>query len=356
MAALMSADAHPIRRLLAQRSVRVALEIVVVLVVILCAGLALGATADDLDTGRLRFAPGWFAVAAVGFVALQLTHAGLWRMQLRRLGSQLPPRRSRAIWSVSAIARYVPTSLLMPTLRLTMSERAGVPKRRCLASLIYEAALALAGALVVAGYFVIQLPQLEDKPARWLAIAVGVVAVAVLHPSVFGPLSGALLRRLGREPLAVLLPERTLLTLWIGYASSFVLAGLSLYALTLALYPVDAAEIPQITGAFAVGFSVSVLAFVLPGGLGAREAGLAAALAPAMPTVVAIAVAVVVRVLQIVIELVLAGVTPWLARRESAKGSVTVDLVARNPAAREPTRVSQDPAVPQSTFVEPTLP
>jgi hypothetical protein len=299
-----------------QRPVKLAIEIAVVLVVVLCAGYALNGELGRVNTDRLRFEPGWFVLAAAGFLLLQLVHSELWRFELSALGSHLPPRRARAIWCSSALARYVPTSMLMPTMRIAMAQRLGVPKRRTVASLAYEAALALAGALVVAAYFVVQLPQFEGEPVRWLVVALPFVAVASLQPRVFGPLSAVVLRRVGRDPLPMLLPERKLLRFWAAYAASFVLAGLALFALSSALYPVEPSSLPQIVGAFAVGFSISLLAFILPGGLGAREAGLAAALAPVMPTGVAIAVAVIVRVLQIVIEIALAALTPVLARGE----------------------------------------
>src|SRR5215204_3620579 len=146
----MPADAPLVRRLLVRRSVRLALEIGLGLVVVLCATIALRGEISRLETERLRFEPGWFALAACGFAALQLMHAELWRRQLAYLGSRLGGRRSLAIWCVSAVARYVPTSMVMPALRIAMAERAGVPKRRTLASLIYEAALAVGGALSVA--------------------------------------------------------------------------------------------------------------------------------------------------------------------------------------------------------------
>jgi hypothetical protein len=314
----MGADINPVRQLFRRRGPRVALEVAVGLVAVLCATLALSGELGRLETERLRFMPGWFVLAVAGLLALQLLHAELWRIQLSHLGASLPSRRARAIWCTSAVARYVPTSMLMPTMRIAMAERLGVPKRLTLASLVYETALVLAGALLVAGYFVVQLPRLEGVPARWLAVVLPVVAVAAMQPRIFGPVSAAVFRRVRREPLARLLPERVILALWIGYALSFVLAGLSLYALSAALYPVDVADLPQIAGAIGAGFAISVLAFVLPGGLGAREAGIAAALAPAMPTVVAIAVAIALRVVQIAIEIVLAGLTPVLARRGAA--------------------------------------
>jgi hypothetical protein len=299
----------------ANRGLRIALRVALILVILLFLGLAISNEATRLDGDRLRLHGGWLAVAVVGFVALQLAHMELWRLQLHALGNDLPRGRSYAIWSVSAVARYVPTSMLMPTLRITLSQREGIPKRITLASLVYEAALALAGAVVVAAYFLIQLPALQDRPSRWLVLGLPVLALVALHPRVFGPATAFALRRTGRPPLPITLPAFRLLLLAAMYAGSFVLAGASLYALAEALYPLEAGDLPQILGAFAIGFSASVLAFILPGGLGARELALVAALGPAMPAAVALAVAIASRLVQLAIEIVLAALTPVVAAR-----------------------------------------
>jgi uncharacterized membrane protein YbhN (UPF0104 family) len=72
--------------------------------------------------------------------------------------------------------------------------------------------------------------------------------------------------------------------------------------------------------AYSVGFAASLVAFILPGGLGARETALAAALAPALPFTVAIAVAVAVRLVQMAVEVAFAFVTPVLAKRATGRG------------------------------------
>jgi glycosyltransferase 2 family protein len=64
-----------------------------------------------------------------------------------------------------------------------------------------------------------------------------------------------------------------------------------------------------------VASTVSVLAFVIPGGLGAREASMAAALAPVMPTAPAVAVAVPSRIVQVALEVVFASAGLLAARR-----------------------------------------
>jgi glycosyltransferase 2 family protein len=299
----------------AERGLRDAVWVALGLVVVLFVGLAVANEVTRLDDEGLRLQAGWLVVAVVGFLALQLTHTELWRWELRALGHPLQRDRGYAIWSVSAVARYVPTSMLMPTLRIALSQREGVPKRITLASMIYEAALALTGAIVVASYFLIQLPALEDRSSRWLVLVVPVVAVAALHPRVFGPATAFALRRLGKEPLPLTLPASKLVLLAAMYAGSFLLAGVSLYALGQALYPLDAGDLPRVLGAFAIGFSASVLAFILPGGLGARELALVAALRPVMPAGVGLAVAIAARLTQVVIEIALAVLTPALAAR-----------------------------------------
>jgi hypothetical protein len=210
--------------------------------------------------------------------------------------------------------------MLMPTLRIALAQREGVPKRITLASLVYEAALALAGAIAVAAYFVIQLPALHDRPSRWLVLALPVAAVIALHPRVFGPVTAFALRRAGREPLPLALSVSKLLLLAAMYAASFVLAGASLYALAQGVHALDADALPRILGAFAIGFSASILAFVLPGGLGARELALVAALSPVMSAPVGLAVAIASRLVQVAIEIVLAALTPVIAARADARG------------------------------------
>jgi uncharacterized membrane protein YbhN (UPF0104 family) len=83
----------------------------------------------------------------------------------------------------------------------------------------------------------------------------------------------------------------------------------------LALHPVDTGDVPLVIASFAIGFVVSVLAFMLPGGLGARETGLATALTPALPFAVGLAVAVATRAAQMAIEVLYAAVSQMLGGR-----------------------------------------
>jgi uncharacterized membrane protein YbhN (UPF0104 family) len=297
-------------------------------VVVLVAGfvvLAVIAEIGRLPDVELRFAPGWLALAVVGFVMAQLVCAEAWRGILARLGEPMPFMRSNAIWNVSNLARYVPTSMLLVVVRIRLCSSAGVRAERTVASLVYEVPVMLTGALCIGAWFVVGLPQAESLGAiRWVVLAVPVVALAVVHPAVFRPIGDWLARRLGREPLPQLLTFPQVLAFVVLYAAGFAIAGLATYALVAGVYRVDPADLPTIVGSFSAMFAVSLFAFILPGGLGVREVVFAGALAPVLPTSIAIAVAIAVRLLQMAIEVVLALVTPLLAQRVEARRNAAV--------------------------------
>ena len=99
------------------------------------------------------------------------------------------------------------------------------------------------------------------------------------------------------------------------YSAAWILAGLGLYALIEGVHPVDPGDLLIVIAAPAVGYVAATLGFFIPGGLGARETGLAVVLSATLPVAVSVAVAVALRLLQMVVELVCAVVTPLLARR-----------------------------------------
>jgi uncharacterized membrane protein YbhN (UPF0104 family) len=138
--------------------------------------------------------------------------------------------------------------------------------------------------------------------------------VALLHPRPFRHIADHVLRRLGSEPLQRALSFRVVLAAVMAYAATFVIGGLATFAFARGLTSVSPGDLPEICGAFASGFVVSVFGFLLPGGLGAREAAFAAALSPVMAAPLAVAVAIGVRLLQMAVETLLALVSPPLAR------------------------------------------
>ena len=304
----------------ADPGVRRSLYAGIAVAVVLSVGLALVASLGDLPEIDWRFRPVSLGLATVGFTVFLLVNAELWRRLLMALGGELEPRRARAICFTSSLGRFVPAAILLPMLRVAMTEREGVAKRVCLASVVYEMALFLTAAMIVGAYFVIDLPELAGAPGRFLVLVLPAVAIVALQPRFFHTIADRVLTRLGRATLPASLPGWKVVEFAGLYSLNYVIAGLSLYALAQLVYPVGADDLVVVVGSFAVGTAVSLIAFLLPGGLVAREAAIALALSPVMPAAPALAVAVLVRILQTALEVLLAVVTPLLARSREGAG------------------------------------
>lgn len=262
-----------------------------------------------------RFAPGWLALSAVAVGTFYFLQSEYWRLILHALGEEIPTRPGRAIWGKSILARYVPTNALMIVGRVVMSERYGVSKRVCLASVVYELVLGFGTALMIGAYFVIKLPSLQDQQLRWAILVVIPAILVVLHPRVFGPLANYGLRKLGREPLPRTLPYGRVIELAVLYGISWAAIGFGVFAFAAALQSIHLSDFPYIAAAYPVAFCVAVLTFIVPSGLGTRDTALAAAMTAVLAGTVATAIAVAFRIFQTVLELVYVGAVVALARR-----------------------------------------
>ncbi len=306
-------DAAPTKR--PDRLKTVLLYGLIIAVIATCMTLAVASQWSSLPDIDWHFQPGWLAVSIAGLLTFQWFHIELWRSMLTVLGGDLDAWRARSIWSTTLLARYVPTSVLMAVGRVTLAERYGVPKRVSMAGVVYEVALSFTTAIGISTYLILTLPEFGDRPERWLVLLVPLIGLGVLHPRVFHVVADRLLAKLGSGPLPVSLSFPAVLRYAVGFAMSFVVVGLAVYAMTRALHPVAAGDLAPAVASYSLGFAAGVIAFVLPGALGAREAGVVIALSAVVPTPVAIAVAAVLRLMQIGVELLFAAVTPLAARR-----------------------------------------
>jgi uncharacterized membrane protein YbhN (UPF0104 family) len=294
---------------------RLALRLLLVALVLGSLGVAIAHEADRVDTIDWRFEPGWLALCLLALIAFQLSHIELWRLMMHSLGRDLPAARARAIWSTTLLGRYVPTSALMAVGRVALTEREGVPKRVTLASVVYELAFTVIAAVSLCVYLLWRLPALDDDAwVRWLATAFPVLGLVALHPAIFHNLTDYVLVRMGRAKLPLSLGFGRVVELTVLYVGSFVLAGTAVLAMAHALHGLDAGDTYAAVASYGLGYVAGVVAFVIPGALGAREAGIALGLSAVLPTAVAVAVAIAVRLLQMGVEVLYAAVTPLLAK------------------------------------------
>jgi hypothetical protein len=303
----------------ADPNVRRGLHAGIGIVVVLGVGLAVVAGVGDLPEVDWRFRPAALLLSIAAFSIYLFGSAEIWRRLLRALGPELPPLRASATWFGSGLGRYVPTALLLPMLRMAMAEREGVPKRITLATVAYELALYFSASVVIGAYFVITLPDLDGIWQRWLVLALPAIALVAIHPRVFHPLADWALMRTGRAPLPFSLPGLRTLEFVGLYAAASLVAGVGVYCMAQAIFPVGTDNVLSVVSSWAVANTVAILAFIIPGALGAREASMAVALSPVMPTAPAIAVAVLARIVQMTLEVVFAFGAMVLTRRKSVQ-------------------------------------
>ncbi len=299
------------RRLNRAAALRVALVVAVAASLV----FAISTQWSQLPDIEWQFRPGWLALSLVGLLAFEWMHIDIWRAMLRTMGGDLPRWKGRSIWATTLLARYVPTSVLMAVGRVALSEKEGVPKRVSLASVVYEVALTFTAAVIISTYLVLRLPVFEDHASRWLVLLVPVIGILAMHPRIFHPIADFGLKRIGSEPLPVSLSFGRVLLYLVWFLLSFVVSGFAVLAMTLALHPVPGDEMLAVVASYSLGFAAGVIGFLLPGALGAREAGVVIAVSAAVPAAVALAVALVLRLVQVGVELAYAAVMPLMARR-----------------------------------------
>jgi glycosyltransferase 2 family protein len=261
----------------------------------------------------------WLIPAFVVLPIFYSLNAVGWDLILRFLGYRLGAGRAQVAWGQPLLARYVPGSVLYVLGRVLLSERAGVPRRLTVASIVYEQALQATSAILVAAYFLIVHPDLQDQPLRWAILLVIPLAIVLLHPRVFGPLANRVLRAFGREPLPAAMSLGGVLAVLAFYTLNWGVIAVGIYCVARSVSSISPGDLLLAGAAQAFGYVAALATLVAPAGLGIRDAAFAWAFKPAVPGdsfAVASLVAIVVRGVLTVVEVLYVGIVTVMGRRE----------------------------------------
>jgi uncharacterized membrane protein YbhN (UPF0104 family) len=303
------------------RSRRVRLAVQIGLVVVIFGFLVLTVIdqwAEIQDEG-VHFKVGWLIPAIVILPFFFVLSALGWDFILRFLGHPIGMGRAQVAWGQPLLARYVPGSVLYVLGRVLLSERAGVPRRLTIASIVYEQAISATSAIVVAAYFIVKHPDLQGEPVRWAVLLLIPAAIALLHPRVFGPLANKVLGMFGREPLPAVVPLRGVILLILFYSMNWLVVGFGIYCVARSVTYIPFEDILLVTSAQAIGYFAALVTLVAPAGLGVKDAAFAWALKAALPGksfALASLVSIAVRGVMTVGELIYVGIVTAMGRRE----------------------------------------
>lgn len=294
--------------------------------------------AEIQDEG-VHFHVGWLIPALVILPFFFFFSAIGWDFALRFLGYRIGFGRAQVAWGQPLLARYVPGSVLYVLGRVLLTERAGVPRRITIASIVYEQAVSATSAVVVASYFIIKHPDLQGEPYRWAVLLLIPAAIALLHPKVFGPLANRVLRVFGREPLPAVIPLRGVIALIAFYTLNWLVIALGVYCVARSVTFIPPEDIFLVGAAQAVGYFAALVTVVAPAGIGPKDAGFAWAMKAALPSksfALGSLIAIAVRGVMLLAELIYVAVVTVLGRREG--WSIQTGILHPSPEEEEAER------------------
>ncbi|WP_428965090.1 lysylphosphatidylglycerol synthase domain-containing protein [Micromonospora fluostatini] len=246
------------------------------------------------------FLLGAVAVATVG----PLLGMFSWRVILLELGPPLALTRVARVFFVGYLAKYVPGKVPGIVAAVKVATANGITLPRVLLAGTLSSLLVHLTGLAVG---LLTGVQVLGGQAAWLLLAALPVLALVGWPHLLGRLVELVVRLLRRPVPARSLSGRAV-RVAVGWQTlSWLVSGLHLWLLAVAMGAPVGASLPLCVGAFALAGVLGVLAVVVPDGLGVRETVLSGALALVLPVPSAVAVAVASRLVTTVGEVVLGG-------------------------------------------------
>jgi hypothetical protein len=318
------------------RRVRVALQVGLAVLIFGFLVLTVIKQWSEIKSEGVHFHVVWLLPALVVLPIFYVLSAFGWDLILRFLGHRIGFGRAQVAWGQPLLARYVPGSVLYVLGRVLLSERAGVPRRTTIASIVYEQAISATSAAAIAAYFIINHPDLQGEPIRWAVLLLIPAAITVLHPRVFGPLADRVLRAFGREPLPAVIPLRGILSLLAFYMLNWVVVSLGIYCVARSVTEIPFDDVLLVGSAQAIGYFAALVTVIAPAGLGPRDAAFAWAVKAAVPgqkfatgSLIAIAV----RGVLTVTELIYVAAVTALGKREG--WSIPTGIIHPSPEEEE---------------------
>lgn len=240
-----------------------------------------------------RFDPTRLALSVLVVTISLLMVADGWRRILATLGGHVPPLEAWRVWAMGQTSKYVPGMVWPMVAKVAFTRRHGIHAGAVALSGLLEIALTVGCALLVGAlslpfqpgeWDVLHQPLLGPLPVWSLGPALCGLALLTLHPRLFAPLSGVLLKvaRVETRPPDFTPSRAARLVGWFALTWAIHALGMALFV-SAAAPEIALADLPALGGAYVIAFISGFLVFFLPMGLGVQEAAFAALAAPMLP-------------------------------------------------------------------------
>lgn len=260
----------------------------------------------DITEAIVSIPAGSIMLSSVVLLLGMLANVLSWTTVLNGLGHVVPLPRGAQIMLVGQLGKYVPGSVWAYLTQMELGRQYGVARARVLVTALYAAGIGVVASLIL-GLSIV--PELAAQHAAfgWLYLLLP-VGLVCLHPAVMTWLSNLVLKLFRRPPLEHRVRASTIAVAVAWALLSYLLYGVHLQLLALGFAPATPLTVLQLGAALSLGFTASLIAFVLPSGAGVREFVVIAVLVTMMSLPDASALALVSRAMFTAGDLLLAGV------------------------------------------------
>lgn len=262
-------------------------------------------------------------------VGLMATTYG-WLIVLDDLGPKVGVRRGFQINLVGALGKYVPGSVWAYVLQMELGKKAGVERVRIITTTIVQVAVSVVASLLL-GILALPLVLKHSPEAVWLFVLLP-FGLAGLHPRFLTWLVSKGLRLMKKPGLEQQLSYATIGKALLCALICYAFFGIHLWLLAKSQGDAGFNEVLLCTGAISVGMTAGLFAFLLPSGVGVREAVVAGALSSVMSPAKAVAFAFASRLLFTIGDVLTAGTAALFAWRMRADPAPAADQEAQTDA------------------------
>lgn len=229
-----------------------------------------------------------------------------WVAVLNGLGPRVPTLRAAQVLLVGQLGKYVPGSVWSYVMQMELGRQYGILRPRVLVTALYAAGIGVVSSLML-GALALPVVIQGHSELIWLFLLLP-IGLICLHPRVMTFLASMVLKLFRRPPL-----EHEVTFLVVGKAVgwsllSYVAYGLHLWILVNSLVDPDLGSLILLTGAVSLGFTVGLIAFIFPSGLGVREAILIGAMTLLLTVPQATAVSLISRAMFTAADILAAGI------------------------------------------------
>lgn len=250
-----------------------------------------------------------------GLWTMYILSAILWRQLLSRFDGRISLFKGVAVWLYSQLGKYLPGRGFIYLGRIFLCERYGVSKVNSFVSGVLEFSFQMLSAFI---FILIALPIMSDLPnvtyAGWVVFFI-LVGLVIIHPKCFKWFINKMLSLIKKQAVEIDLTYADMLLYLVLYIFLHMLAGFSFFLFFRAFYNMPLGSSIFISASFIISYTVGILSFLAPAGIGVQEGLLLVFLNNRVPSGVVVQVVLFSRLWTMAADFIAAGLIFILGRR-----------------------------------------